>query len=80
MDGLTPVNVGLLVQGPSSARGSTLGIIELLVRETIPMAGRQACVIGRSEIGGKPMALLLFQRDATVTICHLQTVTRGRVP
>ena len=49
------------------------GVIELLEREQIPIAGRHAVVIGRSDIVGKPMALLLLHRDATVTICHSRT-------
>jgi methylenetetrahydrofolate dehydrogenase (NADP+)/methenyltetrahydrofolate cyclohydrolase len=74
VDGFTPGNVGRLVQGrPTLVPCTPLGIIELLTREDIPMAGRRACVIGRSEIVGKPMALLLLQRDATVTICHSKT-------
>jgi methylenetetrahydrofolate dehydrogenase (NADP+) / methenyltetrahydrofolate cyclohydrolase len=74
VDGLTPRNVGLLVQGrPALVPCTPSGIIELLLREAIPLAGRRACVIGRSEIVGKPMALLLLQRDATVTICHSKT-------
>ena len=74
VDGFTPGNVGRLVQGrPTLVPCTPLGIIELLTREDIPMAGRRACVIGRSEIVGKPMAFLLLQRDATVTICHSKT-------
>jgi methylenetetrahydrofolate dehydrogenase (NADP+)/methenyltetrahydrofolate cyclohydrolase len=74
VDGFTPVNVGRLVQGRATLAPCTpLGIIELLTREGIPLAGRRACVIGRSEIVGKPMALLLLQRDATVTMCHSKT-------
>ena len=49
------------------------GVIELLVREEIPIAGRHAVVVGRSDIVGKPMAMLLLHRDATVTICHSRT-------
>ena len=65
---------GSLSKGvPRSCHGTPLGIIELLTREAVPIAGRRACVIGRSEIVGKPMALLLLQRDATVTICHSKT-------
>ena len=56
-----------------------LGIIELLTREAIPIAGRRACVIGRSEIVGKPVAQLLLQRDATVTICHSKTLDLAAV-
>jgi methylenetetrahydrofolate dehydrogenase (NADP+)/methenyltetrahydrofolate cyclohydrolase len=73
-DGFHPVNVGRLVQGRATLMPCTpSGIIELLVRENVPMSGRHAVVIGRSDIVGKPMALLLLQRDATVTICHSKT-------
>jgi methylenetetrahydrofolate dehydrogenase (NADP+)/methenyltetrahydrofolate cyclohydrolase len=74
VDGFHPRNVGLLVQGRAALAPCTpSGIIELLFREHIAVAGRHAVVIGRSEIVGKPMALLLLQRDATVTICHSKT-------
>jgi methylenetetrahydrofolate dehydrogenase (NADP+) / methenyltetrahydrofolate cyclohydrolase len=74
VDGLTPVNVGRLVQKRAILVACTpSGIIELLDREKIQVAGRQAVVIGRSDIVGKPMALLLLHRDATVTICHSRT-------
>ena len=74
VDGFTPANVGRLVQGrPALVACTPAGIIELLTREGIQVAGRRACVIGRSDIVGKPMALLLLQRDATVTICHSKT-------
>ncbi len=74
VDGLTPINVGRLVQNRAELISCTpAGIIELLEREQIPIAGRRAVVIGRSDIVGKPMALLLLQRDATVTICHSKT-------
>jgi len=74
VDGFHPENVGRLAQGrPTLAPCTPSGVIELLVREKIPMAGRHAVVLGRSDIVGKPMALLLLQRDATVTICHSKT-------
>lgn len=74
VDGFTPTNVGLMVQGrPALVACTPSGIIELLVREGIQIAGRRACVVGRSDIVGKPMALLLLQRDATVTVCHSKT-------
>jgi methylenetetrahydrofolate dehydrogenase (NADP+)/methenyltetrahydrofolate cyclohydrolase len=80
VDGLTPVNVGLLVQKRAVLVACTpSGIIELLDRERIPIAGRHAVVIGRSEIVGKPMALLLLHRDATVTICHSRTPNLAEV-
>jgi methylenetetrahydrofolate dehydrogenase (NADP+)/methenyltetrahydrofolate cyclohydrolase len=74
VDGFHPANAGLLVQGRAVLAPCTpSGIVELLERERIPIRGRHAVVIGRSEIVGKPMALLLLQRDATVTICHSKT-------
>jgi methylenetetrahydrofolate dehydrogenase (NADP+) / methenyltetrahydrofolate cyclohydrolase len=74
VDGVTPNCAGRLVQGrPLFVPCTPFGIIELLERESIQIAGQRACVIGRSEIVGKPMALLLLQRDATVTVCHSKT-------
>jgi methylenetetrahydrofolate dehydrogenase (NADP+)/methenyltetrahydrofolate cyclohydrolase len=74
VDGFHPVNVGRLVQGRAVLAPCTpSGVIELLDRSGIAIAGRRAVVIGRSEIVGKPMALLLLSRDATVTICHSRT-------
>jgi methylenetetrahydrofolate dehydrogenase (NADP+)/methenyltetrahydrofolate cyclohydrolase len=74
VDGFHPHNVGLLVQKrPALVACTPLGCIELLEREGIPLRGQQAVVIGRSDIVGKPMALLLLHRDATVTICHSRT-------
>ena len=73
--GFIPYNVGLLVQKrPALVACTPLGCIELLEREGIPMRGKHAVVIGRSDIVGKPMAMLLLHRDATVTICHSRTV------
>jgi len=80
VDGLTPINVGLLVQKRAVLVACTpSGIIELLDREKIPISGRHAVVIGRSDIVGKPMALLLLHRDATVTICHSRTPNLAEV-
>jgi methylenetetrahydrofolate dehydrogenase (NADP+) / methenyltetrahydrofolate cyclohydrolase len=74
VDGFHPHNVGLLVQNRSVLAPCTpSGVIELLTRESVAIAGRHAVVIGRSEIVGKPMALLLLHRDATVTVCHSRT-------
>src|SRR5688572_7546896 len=74
VDGFHPHNVGLLVQKrPALVACTPLGCIELLEREGIALRGKQAVVIGRSDIVGKPMALLLLHRDATVTICHSRT-------
>jgi methylenetetrahydrofolate dehydrogenase (NADP+)/methenyltetrahydrofolate cyclohydrolase len=74
VDGFHPVNVGKLVQGRAILLPCTpSGVIEMLDRSNLPIGGRHAVVIGRSEIVGKPMAMLLLQRDATVTICHSKT-------
>jgi methylenetetrahydrofolate dehydrogenase (NADP+)/methenyltetrahydrofolate cyclohydrolase len=74
VDGFHPVNVGRLVQGRARLMPCTpSGIIEMLERSGIAIRGTHAVIIGRSEIVGKPMALLLLQRDATVTICHSKT-------
>lgn len=75
VDGFHPENAGRLSQGRVSLAPCTpSGVIELLERENIPMRGAHAVVIGRSDIVGKPMALLLLAKDATVTICHSRTV------
>jgi methylenetetrahydrofolate dehydrogenase (NADP+)/methenyltetrahydrofolate cyclohydrolase len=74
VDGVTPINVGRLVQNRAHLVACTpAGIIELLTRSGIEIAGRHAVVIGRSDIVGKPMSLLLLHRHATVTICHSRT-------
>ena len=74
VDGFHPSNVGRLVQGRAILAPCTpMGIIEMLERSGVRIAGTHAVVIGRSEIVGKPMAMLLLQRDATVTICHSKT-------
>lgn len=75
VDGFNPVNVGRLVQKRSALAPCTpSGIIELLDREQIKIEGARTVVIGRSDIVGKPMAMLLLHRNATVTICHSRTV------
>ena len=75
VDGFHPVNVGRLVQNRATLVACTpSGVIELLERSGIGIAGARAVVIGRSNIVGKPMALLLLHRHATVTICHSRTV------
>ena len=80
VDGLHPVNVGYLVQNRASLVSCTpAGVIELLDRSNVRIAGARAVVIGRSDIVGKPMALLLLHRHATVTICHSRTVNLPRV-
>jgi methylenetetrahydrofolate dehydrogenase (NADP+)/methenyltetrahydrofolate cyclohydrolase len=80
VDGFHPVNVGRLVQNRASLVACTpLGVMELLVRSNIRIAGARTVVIGRSDIVGKPMALLLLHRDATVTICHSRTADLARI-
>jgi methylenetetrahydrofolate dehydrogenase (NADP+)/methenyltetrahydrofolate cyclohydrolase len=74
VDGFAPASVGMMVQGrPSFVACTPAGVIELLTRENVAIAGRHAVVIGRSDIVGKPVALLLLHRDATVTVCHSKT-------
>ncbi len=74
VDGFHAENAGRLIQGrPRFAPATPAGIIELLERGEIPIAGKHAVVIGRSDIVGKPMAMLLLHRHATVTICHSRT-------
>ncbi|HEY6930200.1 MAG TPA: bifunctional methylenetetrahydrofolate dehydrogenase/methenyltetrahydrofolate cyclohydrolase, partial [Thermoanaerobaculia bacterium] len=74
VDGFHPENVGLLHQGrPRFVPCTPAGIIALLDAHSIPIAGRHAIILGRSEIVGKPAAALLTGRDATVTICHSKT-------
>ena len=74
VDGFHPLNVGLLAIGrPRFVPCTPGGIIELLDRSGITIKGAKACVIGRSQIVGRPVAQLLLQRDATVTVCHSHT-------
>ena len=74
VDGFHPCNVGNLVAGLPGPRACTpAGIIELLKRYRIPIAGKRAVVVGRSDIVGKPVAMLLLHEHATVTICHSKT-------
>ena len=74
VDGFHPYNVGLLSTGRPGLRPCTpSGVIEILKRYQIPIAGRNAVVVGRSDIVGKPMAMLLLQENATVTVCHSRT-------
>jgi methylenetetrahydrofolate dehydrogenase (NADP+)/methenyltetrahydrofolate cyclohydrolase len=74
VDGLTPRNAGLLYLGRNAHVGATpLGVMELLSEYRIPTAGARAVVVGRSPIVGKPVALLLLQANATVTVCHSRT-------
>lgn len=74
VDGFHPENVGLLQQGrPRFVPCTPAGIMEMLRREGIEIAGRRAVVVGRSDIVGKPMAMLLLHAHATVTICHSRT-------
>lgn len=74
VDGFHPINVGRLSLGrPVIAPCTPAGIIELLERNEIEIRGAHACIVGRSHIVGRPLAQLLLQRDATVTICHSRT-------
>ena len=74
VDGFHPVNVGFLsTQRPGLVPCTPAGIIEILKRSNIPIAGQEAVVVGRSDIVGKPTAMLLINGNATVTVCHSKT-------
>jgi methylenetetrahydrofolate dehydrogenase (NADP+)/methenyltetrahydrofolate cyclohydrolase len=80
VDGLHPCNIGNLVVGTPGPRACTpAGILELLKRYGIPIAGKRAVVVGRSDIVGKPVAFLLLHEHATVTICHSKTADLAAV-
>src|SRR5271157_439308 len=80
VDGLHPCNIGNLVAGLAGPRACTpAGILELLKRHGIPIAGKRAVVVGRSDIVGKPVAFLLLHEHATVTICHSKTADLAAV-
>ena len=80
VDGFHPVNAGRLQAGrPALAPCTPAGVIEILKRSGIAMAGQNAVVVGRSDIVGKPAAMLLLHQNATVTICHSKTRDLGAV-
>src|SRR5580658_1647805 len=74
VDGFHPINVGFLsTQRPGLVPCTPAGVIEILRRSNIPIAGQEAVVVGRSDIVGKPAAMLLLNANATVTVCHSKT-------
>ena len=74
VDGVHPVNAGRLQAGrPALAHCTPAGILEILRRSNLPIAGQHTVVVGRSDIVGKPVAMLLLHENATVTICHSKT-------
>jgi methylenetetrahydrofolate dehydrogenase (NADP+) / methenyltetrahydrofolate cyclohydrolase len=74
VDGLTHVSAGRLMQGAPGLRPATpLGVLELLDSYSVPLEGAEAVVVGRSDLVGKPVAFLLLERNATVTMCHSRT-------
>src|SRR6202142_2685449 len=74
VDGFHPVNVGFLsTQRPGLIPCTPAGVMEILKRSNIPVAGQEAVVVGRSDIVGKPVAMLLLNQNATVTVCHSKT-------
>lgn len=74
VDGFHPMNVGFLsTQRPGLVPCTPAGVLEILKRSKIPVAGREAVVVGRSDIVGKPAAMLLINANATVTVCHSKT-------
>ncbi len=80
VDGFNPVNIGKLVDGNEAAVPCTpKGIIRLLEESGVKIEGKNAAVVGRSSIVGKPIALMLLNRNATVTVCHSKTKDLGSV-
>jgi methylenetetrahydrofolate dehydrogenase (NADP+)/methenyltetrahydrofolate cyclohydrolase len=80
VDGFHPVNAGRLLAGrPALAPCTPAGVIEILRRSDISIAGQHAVVVGRSDIVGKPVAMLLLHQNATVTICHSKTRNLGEI-
>jgi methylenetetrahydrofolate dehydrogenase (NADP+)/methenyltetrahydrofolate cyclohydrolase len=80
VDGLHPINAGRLQAGrPALAPCTPAGVIEILKRAGIPISGQHAVVVGRSDLVGKPAAMLLLHQNATVTICHSKTRDLGAV-
>lgn len=80
VDGFHPVNAGRLQAGrPALAPCTPAGVIEILKRSGIPISGQHAVVVGRSDIVGKPVAMLLLHQNATVTICHSKTRDLGAI-
>ncbi len=78
VDGLHPVNAGLLqANRPALAPCTPAGVIEILQRSKISIAGQHAVIVGRSDLVGKPAAMLLLHQNATVTICHSKTQNLG---
>ena len=74
VDGFHPMNVGYLsTQRPGLVPCTPAGVMEVLKRSGIPVAGQEAVVVGRSDIVGKPVAMLLLNQNATVTVCHSKT-------
>ncbi len=79
-DGLHPVNLGKLVRGEKGLRSCTpAGVMEILKEYNIPIAGKKAVVVGRSILVGKPLALMLLEENATVTIAHSKTAHLAQV-
>lgn len=79
-DGLHPTNLGKLVRGESGLRSCTpAGVMELLKEYNLPVQGKHAVVIGRSILVGKPLALMLLEENATVTVAHSRTVDLGSI-
>ncbi|MCG8416869.1 MAG: bifunctional methylenetetrahydrofolate dehydrogenase/methenyltetrahydrofolate cyclohydrolase FolD [Proteobacteria bacterium] len=80
VDGFTPENIGLLAQGrPRFVAATPLGCMRLVAESGVELAGKNAVVVGRSNIVGKPMAMLLTNAHATVTVCHSRTQNLGGV-
>jgi methylenetetrahydrofolate dehydrogenase (NADP+)/methenyltetrahydrofolate cyclohydrolase len=79
IDGANPLSLGRLAVGqPAFAPATARAVVELLEHFQVPLAGRNVTVVGRSAVVGKPLSLLLLEKDATVTICHSKSGGLGR--
>jgi len=74
VDGANPASMGRLLEGTAFAPATAAAVLEVLARERVPLAGRRVVVVGRSDVVGLPVSLLLLAQHATVTVCHSRTV------
>jgi methylenetetrahydrofolate dehydrogenase (NADP+)/methenyltetrahydrofolate cyclohydrolase len=80
IDGITPLSAGnLLLGSPTFLPSTAAAVVEILGRNAIPLEGKQVVILGRSNVVGKPLAIMLLQKNATVTICHSRTVNLAEI-
>ncbi len=80
IDGITPLSAGnLLLGSPTFLPSTAAAVVEILERSAIPLEGKQVVILGRSNVVGKPLAIMLLQKNATVTICHSRTANLAEI-